>query len=269
MPIDLIGAVVAWLVAASADAGIRLIRGSHDERMLRKALAVAVNTVVKEADPALQKPLRAGLALCFSSPLAMSLDGSTPTGDWLRSAIAAQVSQLEGWVNNDTGRRFFEDAPVDPAWLTERVTDAIIGALRQVVASGSLPELVRGVDTTDVLARLDALGLLVAMTVVTGLVVPCSWQKIPKGGPMTVAGDSPDVIGGGPEPDEARPTDGRPAAKEVSPSAASLLPAATAARRTDHLRAADPPRGQAVSRSWSAGLLPFGDSWLGDVRHSR
>jgi hypothetical protein len=128
--------------------------------MLRKALAVAVNTVVKEADPALQKPLRAGLALCFSSPLAMSLDGSTPTGDWLRSAIAAQVSQLEGWVNNDTGRRFFEDAPVDPAWLTERVTDAIIGALRQVVASGSLPELVRGVDTTDVLARLDALGLL-------------------------------------------------------------------------------------------------------------
>lgn len=160
MPIDLIGAVVAWLVAASGDAGIRLIRGSRDGRMLRKALAVAVDAVVKEADPAVQEPLREGLRMCFSSPPTMKLDGATPTGDWLRSAIAAQVSELEGWVNNDTGRPFYEDAPVDPAWLTERITNAIIEALRQVVASLGLPELVRGVDTTDVLARLDALGLL-------------------------------------------------------------------------------------------------------------
>jgi hypothetical protein len=160
MPIDLIGAVVAWLVAASGDAGIRLIRGSGDEGKLRKAVRVAVEAVVREVDPALQKQLRAGLILCFSSPPAMKLDGTTPTGDWLRSAIVTQVSQLEGWVNNDTGRPFYQDVPVDPAWLSGRVTDAIVGALRQVVASGNLPELVRGVDTTDVLGRLDALGLL-------------------------------------------------------------------------------------------------------------
>lgn len=160
MPIDLIGAVVAWLVAASGDAGIRLIRGSGDERMLRKAVRVAVDAVVREADPALQKQLRAGLTLCFSSPPAMKLDAATRAGDWLPSAIAAQISQLEGWVNNDTGRPFYQDVPVDPAWLSGRVTDAIIGALRQVVASGNLPEVVRDMDTIEVLARLDVLGLL-------------------------------------------------------------------------------------------------------------
>jgi hypothetical protein len=159
MPIDLIGAVVAWLVAASGDAGIRLIRGSGDERMLRKAVRVAVDAVVRDADPALRKQLRAGLTLCFSSPPAMKLDGATPPGAWLRSAITAQVSQLEGWVNNDTGRPFYQDVPVDPAWLSGRVTDAVLGALRQVVASGNLPELFRDMDTTEVLARLDALGL--------------------------------------------------------------------------------------------------------------
>jgi hypothetical protein len=160
MPIDLIGAVVAWLVSASGDAGIRLVRGSDDRRKLRKALDVAINAVVQDVPRALEQPLGQALALCFSSPPAMKLDGSTPAGDWLRAAIAAQVSQLEGWVNNDTGRPFYHDVPVDPGWLTDRLTDAIIEAMRQVVAASGLPELVHGVDTTDVLARLDTLGLL-------------------------------------------------------------------------------------------------------------
>jgi hypothetical protein len=160
MPIDLIGAVVGWLVSAFGDAGIGLILGSADKRMMRRALQVAIDAVVNKADPPLRAPLRHGLTLCFSEPLAMSLDGATPVGDWLRAAIVAQVSQLDGWANNDTRRLFYQDVPVDPAWLTEQVTDAIIGALHQVVASGSLPELVHGLDITEVLARLDALSLL-------------------------------------------------------------------------------------------------------------
>jgi hypothetical protein len=160
MPIDLIGAVVAWIVATAGDAGIRLIRGSDDKRRLRRTLDVAISTVVEQVTPELRPALRQALAQCFSSPLALTPDGVTPAGDWLRSAIAAQVSRLDEWVSEDTGRPFYGYVPVDPGWLTEKVTDAIIGAMRQVVATGGLPELVHGVDTTDVLARLDTLGLL-------------------------------------------------------------------------------------------------------------
>jgi hypothetical protein len=158
MPIDLIAAVVAWLVAASGDAGIRLVRGSRDKRMLREAMQVAVDAVVQQADPTLRNGLRSALAECFSAPPVLQPDGTTPVGDWLRAAIAAQVTQLATWMNNDSQRPFLEDVPVDIGWLAERLTEVIIEALRQVVARGGLPELVRGVDSSDVQARLDALG---------------------------------------------------------------------------------------------------------------
>ena len=162
MPIDLIGAVVAWLVAASGDAGVRLVRGPDDKRLLRRAVGVAVDLVVGQVDPPFQGPLRQLLEQCFSSRPSLEPDALTPVGEWLRVAIKAQVTEASGWVNNDTGRLFSEEVPVSPEWLAGHVTDAIVGALRQVVAEGGLAELVHGVDTADLLDRLDAIGLTVS-----------------------------------------------------------------------------------------------------------
>jgi Effector-associated domain 2 len=165
MPIDLIAAVVAWLVAASGDSGIRLVRGSPDRRMLHNAVKVAVDAVVEQVDPTLRTRLRSALAECFSDPLVLRPDATTPIGDWLRSAITAQVTHLETWVTNDSRRSFLQDVPVDIGWLAKHVTEAIIGALRQVAAMDGLPELVHGVDNADVHAQLDALGLqLIGLT---------------------------------------------------------------------------------------------------------
>jgi hypothetical protein len=162
MPIDLIGAVVAWLVALSGDTGIRLLRGSRDKRMMHDALSVAVGSVVEQADPAVRGSLQAALSQCFSAPLLLQVDISAPIGVWLRSAITEQVMHLENWVNNESGRPFREYVPVDLALLAQQLADAIIVALRQVVALGGLTALVQGVDTAEVLARLDALGLQVS-----------------------------------------------------------------------------------------------------------
>ena len=181
MPIDLIGAVVAWLVALSGDTGIRLLRGSRDKRMMHDALNVAVGAVVEDADPAVQGSLQAALSQCFSSPPLLQADISKPIGVWLRSAITEQVLQLGNWVNNDSGRPFPEDVPVDLALLAEQLANAIIAALRQVVALGGLTALVQGVDTAEVLARLDTLGLQVSRLEAAGSVIPEARQG-PAGG---------------------------------------------------------------------------------------
>src|ERR1035438_9632193 len=113
MPIDLIGAVVAWLVALSGDTGIRLLRGSRDKRMMHDALRVAVGSVVEQADPTVRGSLRAALCECSSAPLLLQVDISVPIGVWLRSAITEQVMQLENWVNNESGRPFREYVSVE------------------------------------------------------------------------------------------------------------------------------------------------------------
>ncbi len=63
-------------------------------------------------------------------------------------------------MHSDTCQPFYQAVPVDRGWLVEQVTNAVLTALRRVVvAAGGLAELVHGLDTTEVLARLDALGV--------------------------------------------------------------------------------------------------------------
>jgi Effector-associated domain 2 len=157
MPIDLTGAVVAWLVAVCGDTGIRLIRGSPDKRLLLEAVDVAVSAVVVQADPVLREPLRAGLAWCFSGPPQFVPDGSARLDDLLKAAVGRQIERLDNWVDHGTGRSFYQQVPVSQRWLTSEVTKAVVQALRQVVAKSSPAELVHGLDTADMLARLDAL----------------------------------------------------------------------------------------------------------------
>jgi len=158
MPIDLVGALVGWLVSVVGDAGIRLALPSAKERALRKTMGLAIDQVVARVAVSSREALRAGLWECFLRPPQLRLDASTNIGDSLRAAIAAQVSQLDQMVQNTaTGQPFYQAVLVDPAWLREQITAAILTALRQVVAESELAELVHALDMAEVLARLETL----------------------------------------------------------------------------------------------------------------
>ncbi|MGH4000386.1 MAG: hypothetical protein ACRDTJ_23325, partial [Pseudonocardiaceae bacterium] len=155
MPVDLVGSLVGWMVSLVANTGLRLVRRSPDERALRKAMGLAIDKVVEQADPSSRNALRVGLGECFSAQPRLGLDASASVSEGLRAAIAAQVAQLDDMVHSDTGQPFYQAVPVDRGWLAEQVTGAILTVLRQVVAAGGLAELVHGVDAAEVLARLD------------------------------------------------------------------------------------------------------------------
>ena len=157
MAIDVVGALVGWLVQTVGDYGIRLVRGSPDERALRRALGRAIEAVAVQVDPASREALRWGLQQCFSSPPRLPRDASGSIGDSFRAAIAAQVDELDQLLSIDTDLPFYQDVPVDQGWLLAQVTDAVITALRSVVAQGSLAELVHGLDASDAAAQVDAL----------------------------------------------------------------------------------------------------------------
>jgi tetratricopeptide (TPR) repeat protein len=161
MPIDLVVAILGWLVQVSGDSAIRLVRGSPDERALKRAMRMAIEVVVAQANPQ-SRALEQGLRLCFSSSPLLRLDAPASVGEGLRAAIAAQLSILDRSVNNDTGRPFYEEVGVEPDWLTEKVTEAIIGALHQVVAAGGLADLVHVLDAADISGRLDILGMQIS-----------------------------------------------------------------------------------------------------------
>ena len=157
MLIDLVSPLVGWLVAQLGDAGTRLLR---DNRTLKKALNLTINKVVEDADTPSREALRLGLLQCFSDPPQLRLDAFTPVGEGLRDAIAAQIGYLYELVGNDTNMKFYQVVEVEQSWLAKEVTNAIFIALRQVVAAGGVPELVRAIDaadTKDALARLELL----------------------------------------------------------------------------------------------------------------
>ncbi|MGH3851164.1 MAG: hypothetical protein ACRDRT_15985, partial [Pseudonocardiaceae bacterium] len=158
MPVDLVSALVGWVVSQVGDAGIRLARRPSDERALNTAMRLAIDSVVEQVDPSCREALRLGLRDCFSAPPRLGLAEATAVDRGLRAAIAAQVAQLGQMVHGDTGRPFFQVVAVDRDWLTGQVTKAVLSALRHMAATGGLTELVHGMDTAEVLARLDELG---------------------------------------------------------------------------------------------------------------
>jgi hypothetical protein len=155
MPVDLGGALVGWVVSLLGDSAIRLVRRSSDERDVSKAMELAISKVVEQADSTSQDVLRSGLRECFSAPPRLELDATTSVSTGLRAAIAAQVDLLDRMVHGDTRQPFYQVVAVDRTWLVERITETIIAALRQVAATSGLVELVRGMDTADLLAAIQ------------------------------------------------------------------------------------------------------------------
>ncbi|MEU4497625.1 tetratricopeptide repeat protein [Streptomyces sp. NPDC023998] len=167
MAIDVVSAVVGWLVAFCSDSGVRLVRGQHDERSLKKTMSRALGTVVIQADPAVRPVLERGLARYFAASPKLSFGGAASVRDALTAAVAGQMVELEQWVADATGRPFGDVVDMEPAEFIGQVSEAVVTGLRQYAAAGELTELVRALDTAEIMGRLEVLGLQI-----TELAVP-------------------------------------------------------------------------------------------------
>ena len=176
MPVDVVGALLGWVVSLVGDA---LVRRSADARALSRALELAMERVVQQTDSLSRDALRLGLRECFSGPPRLGLDARTSVNVGLRRAIEAQVDQLDQMVHGDTGQPFYRVVAVDREWLVDQVTVAIVTALRQVVAGGGLAELVQAVNAGEVLARLDTLGVRVSELTVSASTA-AAMQTLPR-----------------------------------------------------------------------------------------
>ena len=155
----LVDALVGWLVQLAGDKLVQLVRGSPDERALREALDHAIDSILEEVAFPSREPLSRGLEECFTSPVVLStqLDRRS-LENGLRNAVAAQMRPLtEGLNNNDLGQSFYQVVRLDHDWLVQRLSDAFLISLRQVVAKSSVAELVHRLDADDVAARLDVI----------------------------------------------------------------------------------------------------------------
>src|SRR5918999_3347806 len=107
----LVDPITGWLVGLLGDGWVALLRGSPDERMVRRSMADAVEAVIKRADPDAQDALREGLALVFTRAPAVRGEAAG-VGDGLRAAVIAQVDLLRQ-MRDEAGRPFYENAQVD------------------------------------------------------------------------------------------------------------------------------------------------------------
>ncbi|QKZ17841.1 ATP-binding protein [Streptomyces chartreusis] len=165
--LDLVSAVVGWLVALCGDSGFHLVRDQRDERALRKILQGSMGSVVASAPPSARRTLERGIARYFKEPPALRLDGTVPVHDALETAVDAQIAELDQWITRTTGVPFAEAVAVEPDVLRSRIAEAIVSGLRQYAAVGGMSELVRALDTAEILSRINALGLRL-----DGLTVP-------------------------------------------------------------------------------------------------
>ncbi|HEU5159207.1 MAG TPA: HEAT repeat domain-containing protein [Streptosporangiaceae bacterium] len=139
----LVDPVTGWLAGLLGDGWVALLRGSPDERLVRRSMANAVEAVIARADSRAHKPLRKGLALVFTKPPAVRAEASG-AGDGLRAAVVAQVDLLRD-MGDESGRPFFETVSVDPDWLAEELAEAFVAALERAVTASSPAELVGGI----------------------------------------------------------------------------------------------------------------------------
>ncbi|HEU0129063.1 MAG TPA: hypothetical protein VFQ48_10730, partial [Pseudonocardiaceae bacterium] len=148
MAVDLGGALVGWLTSLFGD---QLVQQLRNERILHRAMKLAIDNVVTQTNSSSRDLLRSELQQCFSTPPRLALDAFTSVSDGLQAAITAQLAQLDQMRHRDTGEPFYQAVLVDRSWLVEQVNAAIVAAFRQVVAASGLAGLVHALDTENLL----------------------------------------------------------------------------------------------------------------------
>lgn len=152
----MVGAGVGFVVQLFGTGMIELVRGPAEQKALRAVVKRAIESVVEQAGPSARPRLRRGLQQCFEAPRLLELDSSVEPVPAFRAAIAAQVEQLEGWVDSDTGRPYYAGIDLTPQWVRYEVTDALLRAVRHHAATtGRLAPLAQALDAADNKATLD------------------------------------------------------------------------------------------------------------------
>ena len=150
----LVDPVAGWLAGLLGDGWVALLRGSPDERLVRRSMADAVEAVIERADPGDRDALRNGLALVFTRPPAVRGE-AVGVGDGLWAAVVAQVELLRDMAD-ESGRPFFETVAADPDWLSGELAEAFVTGLEWAVTRSSPAELVGGLREERVASGLAA-----------------------------------------------------------------------------------------------------------------
>lgn len=151
----MIDAMVGWLVATVGDHGLRLVKGSPEERALGRALSSTIDSVVRQEHVDSQEALRAGLEICFSEPPSPSGHSTGSVRGDLRTAVAERLAHLSQMVNSHTRRPFYDDVQVEPDVLVERVTDALVQAVRQTVIESGPERLLQALESEQMRDLID------------------------------------------------------------------------------------------------------------------
>lgn len=157
--LDMVSAVVGWLVSLCGESGVHLVRDQRDERALRKIIQGSMDSVVASAPPSARRTLERGIARYFKAPPTLRLDGTVPVRDAMEAAVDAQIAELDEWVARTTGVPFAEAVGVEPDVLRIRIAEGIVSGLRLYASAGAMSELVHALDTAEILGRINDLDL--------------------------------------------------------------------------------------------------------------
>lgn len=151
----LVEAFVGWLVQEIGSAGVRAGRralfGTDDERLLRRALASAVETVARGASDDARESLESALRERFAAPPATTeLDPALDLGAGLRQAFLAQLAPLADPEVTGTGASFLDEIGVPAGPLAAEIADAFFANLRRLAAGSDAATLAMLHELEDV-----------------------------------------------------------------------------------------------------------------------
>jgi tetratricopeptide (TPR) repeat protein len=137
----LVETFVGWLLEEVAGlgvrSGLRALRGSPNERSLRRVLDLAVRSASEQVPEPSRRQLMGALAERFSAPPTVEeLDRNVDLREGIRRAFHAQLAPLADPTLTGTGRSFLQEIGLDGARLAVQMTDAFVDSLRRLAAAG-------------------------------------------------------------------------------------------------------------------------------------
>jgi tetratricopeptide (TPR) repeat protein len=151
-------ALVGWLVQVIGDKGLSLLAPPRDERAIRAAMQRGIESFLFQVPIEHRDAVQDGLDAAFSRRLTQPVKSSDlPAHRRLRESLIHQAAGLRDLRNTRTGRTFYDDVTLDPAWVEATLADTVIATLRFADAQTGLSALVRGLDSSEVLTILREL----------------------------------------------------------------------------------------------------------------
>jgi WD40 repeat protein len=124
------GALAQIMTERAMRGAASLTLGRSEERALRKAVDLAEQRVVASLDESVRGHLKSALEL--ADPPRLRVDTGTSVLDALSAAVDALVARLAEPSGSAGSRSYLDEIGVQPRWLADTLTDALIAAIKQI-----------------------------------------------------------------------------------------------------------------------------------------